>query len=238
MKDMGEHFPEPGILPGNDTSVRSHCCDLGIVGDPGQNRKALVPAEALQRLPGASCLLMTTPLFFPSRETSWQTIWKLWKPKAVGSATRIQKSASMTLSMTLQALPGGQSMMVRPSAFFKASRITGTPEASPGFKIPVTTRTVWLSPVSRIPMGFFFSVMAFLGHTRLQPPQLWQTSEKTIGLSLTYIRAWNRQNWTHSRQPVHAPASNSGSREQTVSVSTWSGRKNRRPLGSSTSQSM
>ena len=91
----------------------------------------------------------------------------------------------------------------------------------------VTTRTVWLSPVSRIPMGFFFSVMAFLGHTRLQPPQLWQTSEKTIGLSLTYIRAWNRQNWTHSRQPVHAPASNSGSREQTVSVSTWSGRKSR-----------
>ena len=217
MKDMGEHFPEPGILPGNDTSVRSHCCDLGIVGDPGQDGKALVPAEALQRLPGGLLLIDDHAAFFSQQGDELE---------------------DMTLSMTLQALPGGQSMMVRPSAFFKASRITGTPEASPGFKIPVTTRTVWLSPVSRIPMGFFFSVMAFLGHTRLQPPQLWQTSEKTIGLSLTYIRAWNRQNWTHSRQPVHAPASNSGSREQTVSVSTWSGRKNRRPLGSSTSQSM
>ena len=67
----------------------------------------------------------------------------------------------------------------------------------------VVSLAVYLSLI-HISMGFFFSVMAFLGHTRLQPPQLWQTSEKTMGLSLTYIRAWNRQNRTHSRQPVHA----------------------------------
>ena len=129
-------------------------------------------------------------------------------------------------------------MMVMPSANFSASRIMGTPVASQEFNIPVTTLIFPWLPTSSIPMGFGFYVMASSGHTSIQPPQLWQTSENTIGFSLMYIRAWKRQKSTHCLHPVHLPASKSGNSESTESIQMFSGFRNNRPLGSSTSQSM
>lgn len=109
-------------------------------------------------------------------------------------------------------------MTVRPSACFSTARITGIPEASPGFRMPVTTRTSPRVPTSRRPTGFSVSVTAPAGQTSWQPPQLWHTSGNTVGFSRIYIRAWKRQNSTHFLQPVQAAASNSGRREWTTVV--------------------
>ena len=84
MKDMGEHFPEPGILPGNDTSVRSHCCNLGIVGDPGQDGKALVPAEAFQRLPGGLLLIDDHAAFFSQQGDELEDHLEIVEAKGCG----------------------------------------------------------------------------------------------------------------------------------------------------------
>lgn len=84
MKDMGKHFPEPGILPGNDTSVRSHCCDLGIIGDPGQNRKALVLAEALQRHPGGLLLIDDHTAFFSQQGDELEDHLEIVEAKGCG----------------------------------------------------------------------------------------------------------------------------------------------------------
>ncbi len=52
----------------------------------------------------------------------------------------------------------------------------GMPEASPVFRMPVLTRTPPESPIYTLPTGLFFSVNAFCGQSKTQPPQEWQIS--------------------------------------------------------------
>ena len=76
------------------------------------------------------------------------------------------------LSMTTQALPGGQSIIVSliPSSFSSNAFITGTPETSPVLRQPVRTVTSSDLPVSTTPISLGFSVIAFCGHNIIQPP--------------------------------------------------------------------
>ena len=93
-------------------------------------------------------------------------------------------------------------------------------------------------PIGVIELGRRLSLTAPVGQTRAQPPQAWQTSSNSLGLFFRNTRAWKRQKSTHFRQPVQVSASKVGTMVVTCSVSTPSGFRKRRPLGSSTSQSM
>ena len=142
--------------------------------------------------------------------------------------------------MTAQELPGGQSMTVRPGASpasASAAAMTGVPVASPGSSSPVTTRTPPLSPVSTRPSSRRVSPTAPSGQTQAQTPQEWQTSGKTSGAPFTSTSALKRQRSTHFRQPVHFAASKTGRARVTGAETGFSGRRKRRPFGSSTSQS-
>ena len=139
--------------------------------------------------------------------------------------------------MALHALPGGQSIIFSPSPLLSiTSSITETPEASPSFKIPVTTFIFSLWPIFISPFLWGTSVIAPYLQTRLHPPQLWQISGKSLGFFIK-TRALNLQKSTHSLQPTHLSPSNSGCitiESKTLSLSDF---KNKSPFGASTSQS-
>ena len=59
-----------------------------------------------------------------------------------------------------------------------------------------------------------------------------------MGAFFTYTRALKRQKSTQARQPVHFSGSKNGRAVVTALSRTPWGRQKRRPLGSSTSQSM
>lgn len=56
--------------------------------------------------------------------------------------------------------------------------------ASPVFSTPVHTATSPETPLLILPITFAFSVSALSGQTKIQPPQEWHTSSKTISLFL------------------------------------------------------
>jgi hypothetical protein len=100
------------------------------------------------------------------------------------------------LSMTMQALPGGQSIKTGRSSetlFCNSLFMIGIPDASPVFIIPVFAVTLPETLSCTLPIGFSCSPIAFSGQSSIQPPQEWHTSSKTYGLFFIKASALNLQ---------------------------------------------
>ncbi|OQB01227.1 MAG: hypothetical protein BWY20_02397 [Spirochaetes bacterium ADurb.Bin215] len=109
--------------------------------------------------------------------------------------------------------------------FLFTALITGGDIAFPMVRTPSTRINARLLPVpadmvqkDNSPTGDSSSCRAPWGHTRIQPPQEWQSSGKTMTDVPTQTIALNSQNRPHSPQAVHFDSSRTGTGTVTVSV--------------------